>query len=318
LRQIRSLAKSGCGLVRVAVPKAADTKAFARLAERSPVPLIADVHFSAARALEAIEGGAAKVRINPGNIKDKSDIIRIIEAAKAHNVAIRIGVNEASIRDLKKGDTRPEKRVGLMLREMKSYVKIFDSKNFTSLVLSAKAANVVRTIEINRLLSKTFNSPLHLGLTHAGLEEDASVSSAAAMGSLLSEGIGDTIRISIAGNPVREVLIAKQILTAMGLREPEGPSLIVCPTCGRCQVDVIKLAKQVKRAVKKVELPIKIAVMGCIVNGPGEAADADIAICAGSGKGFIYRGGEKVKTVPEDKLMGEMLALIEKMSFEQF
>ena len=312
VRQVKRLAAAGCHLVRIAVPTKADTTAFAKIVNKSPVPLIADIHFSAVRAIEAIEAGAAKIRLNPGNIKKRADILRIIDAVKVHNTAVRIGVNEASIRDLKKANVPMNKRATLMLREMTKYVRLFENARFANIVLSAKTADVVRTIEINRKIAKTFSYPIHLGLTHAGLAEDAKAASAVAIGTLLAEGIGDTIRVSVAGDPVQEVYIAKEILKSLGLYKDNKPELIVCPTCGRCQVDVVKLAKQVKKVLEGINKPVRVAVMGCIVNGPGEAADADLAICAAKGKGFIYRHGRKKATVPESKLINALTAELKK------
>jgi len=307
VRQANRLAAAGAQLVRIAVATKADSRAFAKIVDKVRVPVIADIHFSAARAIEAIESGAAKIRLNPGNIKNRADILRIIASAKAHGTAVRIGVNEASIRDLKKADVPAGKRVALMLREMTKYVRLFDKAGFSNIVLSAKSADVVRTIEINRRIAEKFSYPIHLGLTHAGLPEDAKAASAVAIGTLLAEGIGDTIRVSVAGDPMQEVVIAKEILKSLGLYELNEPELIVCPTCGRCQVDVVKLARQVKRVLKDVKKPVRVAVMGCIVNGPGEAADADLAVCAAKGKGVIYRHGRKKATVPENRLINALV-----------
>ncbi len=302
LRQVRKLAEAGCGLVRIAVPTRADTEAFAKIVQKSPVPLVADIHFSPERAIEAIEAGAAKIRLNPGNIKNRQDIYRILDCAKAHRIAIRIGVNEASIRDLKTSDVKTDRRVALMLKEMKSYVSLFEKRGFDNIVLSAKSADTVRTIEINRAIGRTFDYPIHIGLTHAGLLEDAMMPSAIAIGTLLAEGIGDTIRVSIAGDPVVEAVAAQKILRPLGLYPHNRPELIVCPTCGRCQVDVVKLAQKIRRLLEAYPSPIRVAVMGCVVNGPGEAADADLAICAGAGKGFIYKDGVKIAVVEEDRI----------------
>ncbi len=313
VRQIKQLFDSGSELVRVAVPTRADTAAFAKIVQKVDVPLIADIHFSPARAIEAIEAGAAKIRLNPGNIKKRADILRIIDAAKMHKVAIRVGVNEASIRDLKKQAVPPGKRVGLMLKEMKGYVRLFEGRNFNQLVLSAKSRDVVRTIEINRRISDAFDYPIHLGLTHAGLPEDAELPSAISLGALLAEGIGDTIRVSAAGNPVLEVGIAKRILSELGLYKGTGVELVVCPTCARAQIDVVKLARKIKKALVGVDRPLRVAVMGCIVNGPGEAADADLAVCAAKNKGYIYRSGRKIATVPEGKIIPSLLKELRKL-----
>ncbi len=313
VKQVNQLVQAGCRLVRIAVPRRADTAAFAKIVQKVNVPLIADVHFSGARAIEAIEAGAAKVRLNPGNIKNRKDIVRIIDAAKMHRTAIRIGVNEASIRDLKKQPVPIEKRTALMRTEMKKYVRLFENRNFDQLVLSAKSSDTLRTIEINRRIAQTFPYPIHLGLTHAGLPEDAQVPSAIALGTLLAEGIGDTIRVSAAGSPLIETKIAKEILIALGLYKRSTPELIVCPTCARAEIDVVKLARRVEKAIREIDKPLRIAVMGCVVNGPGEAADADLAICAAKNKAFIYRNGRKISTVPESKILPALLKELRKL-----
>jgi (E)-4-hydroxy-3-methylbut-2-enyl-diphosphate synthase len=313
VRQINQLVRAGCALVRVAVPRRADTAAFAEIVKRVDVPLIADVHFSPERAIEAIEAGAAKIRLNPGNIKDPDDIRRVIDAAKSHKVAIRIGVNEASIRDLSQEAVPLERRTELMLDEMRRYVRLFEDRGFGQLVLSAKSSDTVRTIEVNRRIAESFHYPLHLGLTHAGLPQDATIPSSIALGTLLAEGIGDTIRVSAAGDPVIETRIAAQILVALGLRERSTPELVVCPTCGRTEIDLIKLAKQVEKALAKVHKPYRVAVMGCVVNGPGEAADADFAICAGKDKAYFYRHGQKVAAVPETEIISQLLQVLSEL-----
>jgi len=312
-QQVHRLAQAGCALVRIAVPTRADTDALKTIIARSPVPIVADIHFSPERAIEALEAGAAKIRLNPGNIKDRKDILRIIDCAKRHKAAIRIGVNEASIRDLKTGDVRQDKRVGLMLKEMKQYVRLFEKAGFDNLVLSAKSADTVRTIAVNRAIAETFDYPIHIGLTHAGLLEDAQTPSAVAIGTLLAEGIGDTIRVSIAGDPVQEAKLGREILLSLGLLERREPELIVCPTCGRCAVDVRGLAQDVRTLLAEVHQPVRVAVMGCVVNGPGEAADADIAVCASSGKGFIYRNGQKIAAVEEAGLLNALREQIDKL-----
>lgn len=312
VKQINALAVAGARLVRLAVPTAKDSFAFAKIVQKVKVPLIADIHFSAQRAIEAIEAGAAKIRLNPGNIKDKNDINRIIDCAKAHKIAIRIGINEASIRNLLH-DTPCKKRTGLMIKEMQSYVRLFEKRGFDNIVLSVKSSDVERTIESNRAIAEKFDYPIHLGLTHAGLAEDAIVPASVALGTLLWQGIGDTIRISIAGDPLQEVQIAKQILSSLGLYETNEPQLIVCPTCGRVQWDLIKFAGQVKKLLKGIKKPIRIAVMGCVVNGPGEAADADIAVCAAANKGFIYKKGKKIAIVKQKNLFDVLKKEIRKI-----
>ncbi|MHC4644930.1 MAG: flavodoxin-dependent (E)-4-hydroxy-3-methylbut-2-enyl-diphosphate synthase [Planctomycetota bacterium] len=316
VKQINELVRAGCGLVRVAVPTRADTAAFAKIVGKVKVGLIADVHFSAARAVEAIEAGAAKIRLNPGNIKRRQDVVRIIDAAKMHGTAVRIGVNEASIRDLKKEDMPVQKRIALMLKELGAYVRVFEKRGFDQIVLSAKSSDVVRTIEVNRRIAERFDYPLHIGLTHAGLPEDAEVPSAVALGTLLAEGIGDTIRVSAAGSPVLEADIARRILTSLGLYGSSGPQLTVCPTCGRAQIDVVRLARRVKKVLGGIGKPVRVAVMGCIVNGPGEAADADVAVCAAKNKGYIYRKGRRVCAVAENKIIPALLAELARLEQE--
>ena len=311
VRQVKQLVNAGCDLVRIAVPTRNDTIAFKSIVEQVKVPLIADIHFSPDRAVEAIEAGAAKIRLNPGNIKAVRDIKRIIDCAKAHSAAIRIGVNEASIRDLKKNPVPLSRRVNVMLRELTRYVRLFEKYGFDRLVLSAKSTDTCRTIEVNQRISEIFDYPLHLGLTHAGLPEDAAVSSAVALGALLAQGIGDTIRVSMAGNPVAEARLARDILIPLGLTQRNEPELVVCPTCGRTSINVVRLAKTIKRGLKGVTVPVRIAVMGCVVNGPGEAADADLAVCAGKEKAFLYRQGRRIAVVEEDKLVGAIQAEID-------
>ncbi len=313
VRQVNQLVQAGCGLVRIAVPRRADTAAFAQIVQKVNVPLIADVHFSPNRAIEAIEAGAAKIRLNPGNIKKRKDILRIIDAAKMHRVAIRVGVNEASIRDLKGRPVPTGKRTALMLQEMKKYIRLFENHNFTQLVLSAKSSDTLRTIEVNRRIAEAFDYPIHLGLTHAGLPEDARIPSAVTLGTLLAEGIGDTVRVSVAGNPLEETKIAKQILITLGLYPRSGPELIVCPTCARAEIDVIKLARRVEKAVRDIDKPLRVAVMGCIVNGPGEAADADVALCAAKNKAYIYHKGRRVAIVSEAKAIPALLKELQKL-----
>ncbi|MGD0784562.1 MAG: flavodoxin-dependent (E)-4-hydroxy-3-methylbut-2-enyl-diphosphate synthase [Sedimentisphaerales bacterium] len=320
VKQINALAAAGAKLVRIAIPTAKDSIAFAKIVQKVKIPLIADIHFSAERAIEAIEAGAAKIRLNPGNIKDRNDINRIIDCAKAHKIAIRLGINEASIRNLLR-DTAQGQRTPLMIKEMAGYIRLFEKRGFNNIVLSVKSSDVARTIESNIAIAEKFDYPIHLGLTHAGLAEDAIVPASIALGNLLWQGIGDTIRISIAGEPVQEVEIAKKILEPLSLYKSNEPQLVVCPTCGRCQWDqsraqsrgLIKFAQQTKKLLAGIHKPIRVAVMGCIVNGPGEAADADIAVCAAADKGFIYKKGKKIATVKQSQLFVALKKEIEKI-----
>lgn len=313
LKQIDQLVKAGCAMVRLAVPRKVDTEALAKIVAHVSIPLIADIHFSKERAIEAIEAGIAKIRLNPGNLKDPFDLQTILAAAKAHGVAIRIGVNEASIRDLKGPDTATDRRVDLMLKEMTEYVKLFERQGFDQIVLSAKSSDSMRTIAINRRLAQCFAYPLHLGLTHAGLPEDARIPSAVTLGTLLAEGIGDTIRVSAAGDPIVETKMAVEILETLGLRQRQRPELIVCPTCGRTELGLLSLARDVKEALSDIHKAVRVAVMGCVVNGPGEAADADLAICAGKDKAFLYREGKRVAILNPENLSAAIKTHIDEL-----
>ena len=312
IAQVQRLAEAGAELVRVAVPTRADTAALREIVSASPVPIAADVHFHFDRALEAIEGGAAKIRLNPGNLSDRDQVRRVIDAAADAGVAIRVGVNEGSVVERRDESrraadlTRPLDR--LMVEKMAEYLDVFDEANFHELVLSAKSHDAYTTVAANRLLAERWDYPLHLGVTHAGTAETGAIRSAAALGALLSEGVGDTIRISYAGDPVAEVEAALELLYSLRLRRRPGLELIACPTCGRTQMDLAPIAEQVRAALADVDFPVTVAVMGCVVNGPGEAANADVAICAGKGRAAIYRAGRKLRTVPAADIVPAILA----------
>ena len=323
--QIRRLAEAGCDLVRVAVPDKRDTEALPAILGQSPIPIIADVHFHYERALEAIQAGVHKIRLNPGNISDRTQVDRVIAACRERTVPIRVGVNEGSVvermdkrirerqRQALAADYRTE-MVRLMVDTLEGYLRIFDENDFRDVVLSAKTPDAGMVIDAYRALSDRFDLPLHLGVTHAGPPETGRIRSVAAIGSLLAMGIGDTIRISYAADPVHEVLDAKELLCSLGLRSRTEPELIACPTCGRLEIDLIKLVADVRQRLSTIKTPVKVAVMGCIVNGPGEAEGADVALCAGKGRGVIYVQGRQKRTVPEsemlDALYEETLSLV--------
>jgi (E)-4-hydroxy-3-methylbut-2-enyl-diphosphate synthase len=324
LAQIHRLADAGCELVRVAVPTRKDTAALPAIVAGSPVPIIADVHFQYQRALEAVQAGAAKIRLNPGNIRDPKQIIRVIAACRERGVPIRIGVNEGSIVERHDQERRAAERttlqadyrrhmVELMVRRMEEYVRLFEEQKFHDIVLAAKCNDARLTIDAYDAVSRRFDYPLHLGVTHAGPPETGRIRSIAALSALLAKGIGDTIRISYAADPIEEVLDAKELLCSLHLRPRTEPELIACPTCGRVEVDLIGLVQQVRRKLASVRSPIKVAVMGCVVNGPGEADQADVALCAGKAGADIYVRGRKRRTVsqPEmlDALLDEVLAI---------
>lgn len=298
--QINRLTTAGCELIRVAVPTAQDTAALPAIIKAVSIPVVADVHFHYKRALEAIEAGVVKIRLNPGNIQDRQQVNEVIAACKTNGTAIRIGVNEGSIIESKDKAQR-EKDLSrplpeLMVEKMGEYLDIFDKCGFDKLVLSAKCHDARTTIDVNRLIARRFELPIHLGVTHAGLPAAGGVRSATALGILLEEGIGNTIRVSLAGDPINELTVAWEILTSLGLRKSWKPELIVCPTCGRCQVNLLEMAEMVDAALAGVHKPVKIAVMGCVVNGPGEAADADLAICGGNNKVAVYKKGQMIGT----------------------
>jgi len=312
IEQVRRLAEAGAELVRVAAASRADTAALRRIVTASPVPIIADVHFHFERALEAIDAGAAKVRLNPGNIRQRSRVRRVIVAARDAGIAIRVGVNEGSVvervdarrrtDDLRKG------LVELMVARLDEYLQVFRDEGFEDLVLSAKSHDALATVAVNRELSRRWDHPLHLGVTHAGTAETGAIRSAAALGALLAEGIGDTVRISFAGDPLGEVRAARELLWSLRLRRRDGVELIACPTCGRTLVDVGGIAERVRAALADVKAPLTVAVMGCVVNGPGEAEGADVAVCCGRGRAVLYRRGKRLRTISADEIVEAVVA----------
>lgn len=312
--QIRRLAEAGCDIVRVAVPEKSDTAALPAILEQSPVPIVADVHYHYERALEAVQAGAHKIRLNPGNIRDRKQVDRVIAACRERGIPIRVGVNEGSVVERHDKDIRTSQIAGLeadyrahmvrlMVDALTDYVRIFAENDFHDVVLSAKSIDAAMVIDAYRAVSDRFDLPLHLGVTHAGPPETGRIRSVAALGSLLAMGIGDTIRISYAADPIHEVEDAKELLCSIGLRHRTEPELIACPTCGRIEIDLIKLTAQVRQKLASIKTPVKVAVMGCVVNGPGEAEGADVAVFAGKGRGIIYVQGEQVRTVTEAQML---------------
>jgi len=307
LRQIEALTEAGAELVRVAAATAADTAALPDIVKRSPVPIAADVHFHFRRAMEAIDAGVAKVRLNPGNLADRDQVRRVIGAAASAGVAIRVGVNEGSVVERVDAARRAADQAKplheLMADKLAEYLEVFQEEGFHNLILSAKSHDAVTTIAVNRSLAPRWDYPLHLGVTHAGTAQTGAIRSAAAMGTLLAEGIGETIRISYAGDPVPEVAAAWELLASLRLRPRRGIDLIACPTCGRLQTDIVPIVEAVRAALAGVKAPLTVAIMGCVVNGPGEADSADVAVCAGAGKAVLYRKGRRVRTVPADEIV---------------
>lgn len=318
--EIHKLTAAGADLVRVAVPERKDTEALAQIIPQVQVPIVADVHFHFKRALEAIEAGVHKIRLNPGNISDRKQVSEVIAACKERSLPIRIGVNEGSIverKDKQKrmkelggvfGDQKHGHFLAIMISKLEEYLDIFYENNFYDVAISAKSPDPTLVIDAYTEISKRFDHPLHLGVTHAGPRETAMIRSCVPLGHLLASGIGDTVRISYASDPKFEVEDALEMLYCLGLRERKGVDLIACPTCGRIQVDLYTLVQDVrKKLAEEIALPIKVAVMGCIVNGPGEAEGADVAIFAGDRRGIIYVQGEKVANVPEAEILDALL-----------
>jgi (E)-4-hydroxy-3-methylbut-2-enyl-diphosphate synthase len=316
LQQIAELTASGCQIVRVACPTQDDADALPVIARKSQIPVIADIHFQPKYVFAAIEAGCAAVRVNPGNIKKFDDQVReIAKAAKDHGTPIRIGVNAGSLdrRLLQKyGRATPEALVESALWE----ASLFEEHGFRDIKISVKHNDPVVMIEAYRQLAAQCEYPLHLGVTEAGPAFQGTVKSAVAFGALLSRGIGDTIRVSLSAPPVEEVKVGNQILESLGLR-PRRLEIVSCPSCGRAQVDVYKLAEEVTAGLTGMEVPLRVAVMGCVVNGPGEAREADLGVASGNGKGQIFVKGEVIKTVPESKivetLIEEAMKLAEQM-----
>lgn len=312
LAQVNALVDAGCDLVRVTVPSREALGPFERICLESPVPIVADIHFDYRLAIGAVRAGAAKLRINPGNIGDWERVDAVIDAAGEAGAAIRIGVNAGSLdkriaeRD---GLTQPEKLVASSLE----FVEHFEKRGFDEIVLSAKAHSVPTTIETYRALSRELpHVPLHLGVTEAGTVQQGTIKSAVGLGVLLAEGIGDTMRVSLTADPVEEPPVCWGILQSLGLRR-RGPELVSCPTCGRTQVDLIGLAEEVAERLKGCSKPISVAVMGCVVNGPGEASDADVGVACGRGVGMVFRHGEVIRKVPEDQIVDALMEEIDRL-----
>lgn len=306
LAQVCALADAGCDIVRVSVPSQEAVGGFQRVCELSPVPIVADIHFNYRLAIDAIRAGASKIRINPGNIGDWNKVDAVIDAAAESGCAIRIGVNAGSLeKDIAERQdlSQPEKLVASSLK----FVEHFESRGFTDIVLSAKAHSVPTTIATYRLLSKELPQvPLHLGVTEAGTEMQGTIKSAVGLGTLLADGIGDTMRVSLTADPVKEPPVAWGILSALGLRR-RGPEIVSCPTCARCQVDMISIANEISERLKDVTAPISVAVMGCAVNGPGEAADADLGVACGRGQALLFAHGKIIGKVPEDEIVEALM-----------
>jgi len=305
--QIRELAECGCQIVRIAVPDKEAAQAIPDIKRGASIPIIADIHFDHRLALLALEGGVDGIRINPGNISDPEQIKKIVLAAKEREVPIRIGVNAGSLSPAKGAEKPVAER---MVDAAMEQIKLLKSLDFELIKVSLKAFDVPTTIEANSAIARKMPYPLHLGITEAGTPRTGVIRSAVGIGTLLYMGIGDTIRVSLSGDPRQEVIAGYEILKSLELSQ-RGPTLISCPSCGRAEVDIIALANAVEERLVKFEKPIKVAVMGCVVNGPGEAKDADVGIACGKGRGVIFRKGEQVRTVEEKDFLQALMAEIE-------
>ena len=309
--QIKRLEAAGCEIIRVAVPDMAAARAVGAIREQISIPLVVDIHFDYRLALEAVAAGADKVRINPGNIGAPERVKAVAQACRVRGVPIRIGVNGGSLEKpllAKYGGVTPE----ALVESAFGHIELLHRYDFDDICVSLKSSDVRTSMAAYRLMSEKSDYPLHLGVTETGTLRMGTIKSAIGIGGLLSFGIGDTIRVSLSADPVEEVSAARDILKALGIRR-DGPNLISCPTCGRTRIDLIRLAQEVEQRLEHVQKPLTVAVMGCVVNGPGEAASADVGIAGGDGVGLLFRKGEIVKKVPQDQLVDELFSLIDEI-----
>ena len=311
INQINELEKAGCHIVRIAVPDEECAKSIGLIKEKTSIPIVADIHFDYRLALMCIERGIDKVRINPGNIGPEENTKKVALAAREKNIPIRIGINGGSLEKSlleKYGSATPE----AMVESAVNQIKVLNKYDFDNIVISLKSSSVKKTIEAYRLAHRTFNYPLHLGVTEAGTYTGGLVKSSIGIGSLLCDGIGDTIRVSLTDSPVKEVYAAKEILNAIGLGEPHI-EVVSCPTCGRTKINLIDIAEEVSKATKDIKKSLKVAVMGCVVNGPGEAKDADIGIAGGDGCAVLFKKGEIIGKYQEEEITAKLLEEIHNM-----
>jgi (E)-4-hydroxy-3-methylbut-2-enyl-diphosphate synthase len=309
VEQIKELEVCGCEIVRVAVPDRQAAESLATIKKRASLPIVADIHFDHRLALDALKAGVDGLRINPGNMGDKEQIASVVAAAKEREVPIRIGVNAGSVpADLQARTPLAERMVNMALEQ----IKLMESLDFDLIKVSLKAFDVPTTIQAYQTIADKVPYPLHLGVTEAGLPRAGAIRSAIGIGILLHQGIGDTIRVSLTAHPCEEVFVAYEILRSLGLRQ-RGPTLVSCPSCGRAEVDIIALAEAVNERLASISEPIKVAVMGCIVNGPGEARDADVGIAGGKGKGAMFRKGKVVGTISQDKFLAAIMAEVDSL-----
>lgn len=312
VKQILALEKAGCDIIRCAVPTMEAAKALAKIKQQIHIPLVADIHFDYRLAIAAVENGADKIRINPGNIGSKERVQAVVDTAKERNIPIRVGVNSGSLEKEiveKYGQVTAEGLVESALDK----VAMIEEMGYDNLVISIKSSDVLMCIKAHELIAKQTNYPLHVGVTESGSLIAGNIKSAIGLGNILYQGIGDTIRVSLTGDPVEEIRSAKLILKSLGLRKG-GVTVVSCPTCGRTQIDLIGLAGKVEKMVSDLDLDIKVAVMGCVVNGPGEAKEADLGIAGGKGEGLLIKKGEVIAKVPEDQLLDALKTELDKIA----
>ena len=311
IKQIQSLEVAGCDIVRVAVPNMEAAKVLGQIKSKISIPIVADIHFDYRLALESINQGVDGLRLNPGNIGNKDRVREVVKKAKEKDIKIRIGVNAGSLeKSLLEKYGRPTAEA--MVESALTHVKILEDMEFSNIVISLKASDIHLTVDAYRLIASRVNYPLHLGITEAGTIWGGTIKSSIGIGALLLSGIGDTIRVSLTGDPVEEVKVGKEILKSLGIAKNEI-TIISCPTCGRCQINLINLAKEIEEKVKNIKKPIKLAIMGCAVNGPGEAKDADIGIAGGIDSALLFKKGKIIKKVPEKEIVKVLMEEIENM-----
>jgi (E)-4-hydroxy-3-methylbut-2-enyl-diphosphate synthase len=310
IKQIHDLEKAGCEIIRVAVPDMTAAQAIKEIKKNISIPLVADIHFDYQLALESIKNGVDKVRINPGNIGKIENVQKVVDACKDKKIPIRIGINTGSLE--KEAEEKYGRTAKAMVESALKHIQILEKLHFYDIVISLKASDIQRTVEAYRLLSQKVDYPLHLGITEAGTLNTGTIKSSVGLGIMLFEGLGDTIRVSLTGDPIEEVRCGWEILKSLKLRS-RGVNFISCPTCGRTEIDLIGLANKVEKALISVDKPITVAVMGCVVNGPGEAKEADIGVAGGHKQGVIFKKGQILKTVPEEKILEELLSEINKL-----
>lgn len=310
--QILQLEEAGCDIIRLAVPTMEAAKALGDIKKQIHIPLVADIHFDYKLAIAAMENGADKIRINPGNIGDRERVRAVVDVAKERNIPIRVGVNSGSLEKEYLEEYGGVTADGIV-RSALGKVKLIEDMGYDNLVISIKSSDVLMCIHAHELIAKQTNYPLHVGITESGTVLSGNIKSAIGLGNILYQGIGDTIRVSLTGDPVEEVRSAKLILRTLGLRKG-GVTVVSCPTCGRTQIDLIGLAGQVEDLVKDMDLDVKVAVMGCAVNGPGEAREADLGVAGGKGEGLLFKKGEIIKKVPEEQLLEALKEELLKLS----